>query len=101
MNCTINEQGELLEISQEEKELEEGQHLVPLSNYYDILNLERYDIAIWSFDLLKWVGVGEQRPIIVQQPTEIEILQAKLNSASQQLEFQEELIVEMAMIVYQ
>ena len=82
-NCIVNEQGELLEISQEEKELEEGQHLVPLSNYYDILNLERYDIAIWSFDLLKWVGVGEQRPIPEIQPTEIEILkmeQAKTNT---------------------
>ena len=34
------------------------------------------------------------------KPTEIEVLQAKLNSATQQLEFQEELIVEMAMLLY-
>ena len=32
---------------------------------------------------------------------EIEILQAKLNSATQQLDFQEELIVELAMKIYQ
>lgn len=102
-NCIVNQQGELLEILQEgqEKELEEGQHLVPLSNYYDVRNLERYPTAIWSFDLEKWIGQGEQRPIIPPQPNEIEILQAKLNSASQQLDFQEELIVELAMKVYQ
>ena len=35
------------------------------------------------------------------QPSEIEILQAKLNTATQQLDFQEELIVELAMKVYQ
>ena len=57
-DCIINEQGELLEILQEgqEKELVEGQFLVPLSNYYDVRNAERFDIAIWSFDLLKWIG---------------------------------------------
>ena len=57
-NCVINEQGELLEILQEEqeKELQEGQFLVPLSNYYGALNLERYPTAIWSFDLLNWIG---------------------------------------------
>lgn len=40
-------------------------------------------------------------PILPPQPSEIEILQAKLNSATQQLDFQEELIVELAMMVYQ
>ena len=40
-------------------------------------------------------------PILPPQPTEIEILQAKLNSAAQQLDFQEELIVELAMKVYE
>ena len=42
-----------------------------------------------------WFDVGT-----VPQPSEIEILQAKLNSATQQLDFQEELIVEMAMLLY-
>ena len=64
-NCIVNEQGELLEILQEgqEKELQEGQFLVPLSNFYDVLNLERYPTAIWSFELKKWVGKGEQKPM--------------------------------------
>lgn len=102
-DCIVNEQGNLLEILQEgqEKELQEGQSIVPLSNYYEILNEQRYDIAIWNFEQDKWVGVGEQRPVIFPQPTEIEVLQAKLNSATQQLEFQEELIVELAMMVYE
>ena len=43
-----------------------------------------------------WYEVGT-----IPQPSEIEILQAKLNSATQQLDFQEELIVELAMKVYQ
>ena len=102
-DCIVNEQGELLEILQvgQEKELEEGQSIVPLSNYYGILNLERYDSAIWDFELGKWIGQGEQRPEIIPQPSEIEILQAKLNSATQQLDFQEELIVELATMVYE
>lgn len=44
----------------------------------------------------EWLENRDKPP----QPTEIEILQAKLNSATQQLEFQEELIVEMAMLLY-
>lgn len=43
-----------------------------------------------------WFEVG-----IIPKPNEIEVLQAKLNSATQQLDFQEELIVELAMKVYQ
>ena len=102
-NCIVNQSGELLEIFQEgqEKKLQEGQSIVPLSNYYDVFNVERYPTSIWSFELEKWTGQGEQRPIIPQQPSEIEILQAKLNSATQQLDFQEELIVELAMKVYE
>ena len=44
----------------------------------------------------EWL-VNKDKP---PQPTEIEILQSKLNSTTQQLEFQEELIVEMAMLLY-
>lgn len=64
-NCIVNEQGELLEILQEgqEKDLQEGQFLVPLSNYYDVLNIERYYMSVWDFAQEKWVGQGEQRPI--------------------------------------
>ena len=40
-------------------------------------------------------------PILPPQPSEIEMLQAKLDSAAQQLDFQEELIVELATMVYQ
>lgn len=61
MDCLINDNGELLEILQEEKELKKGQSIVPLSNYYDVRNLERYDSSIWSFELEKWIGQGEQR----------------------------------------
>ena len=88
-NCIVNEQGKLLEILQEgqEKELEEGQFLVPLSNYYDVLNAERYDNAIWSFELKKWIGQGEQRPIIPPQPSETEILKEKI--ATQEMVIEE------------
>jgi hypothetical protein len=103
IKCLINGQGELLEILQEgqEKEVQEGQFLVSLSNYYDVLNLERYPNAIWDFELKMWIGIGEQRPVVVPMPSEMDILQAKLNSATEQLDFQEELIVELAMMVYQ
>lgn len=66
----INAQGEFLQILYEHPEtLEEGQSIVPLSNYYDVLNEERYDSVIWSFDLLKWIGQGEQRPEILPSPS--------------------------------
>lgn len=99
--CMVNEQGVLVDIPQVDREPNEGEFKVPLQGYYEKLNEDRYDIAVWSFDLEKWIGQGEQRPIIPQQPSEIEILQAKLNSATQQLDFQEELIVELAMKVYE
>ena len=43
-----------------------------------------------------WYEVGT-----VQVPSEVDILKSKLNSTTQQLDFQEELIVEMAMMIYQ
>ena len=70
MNVLINEQGELLEILQEEKEPLEGQQIALLSNYYDVFNIDRYDKAIWDFEQNKWVGHGEQRPEpLPPQPT--------------------------------
>lgn len=68
-NCIVSEQGEMLEILQDEKELQEGQFLVPLSNYYEVLNEQRYDNAIWDFEQEKWVGAGEQRPIVIPETT--------------------------------
>lgn len=78
--CIVNEQGEQLEILQEgqEKELKEKQFLVPLSNFYAVLNIERYDGAIWSFEQMKWIGKGEQRPEVIPVPSEIEILKEKI-----------------------
>lgn len=102
-NCIVNNQGELLEILQtgQEKELQQGQSLVPIHGYYEVRNEQRYDSAVWDFSLKKWVGLGQQRPVLTPKTSEIEILQAKLNSATQQLDFQEELIVDLAMKVYQ
>lgn len=101
--CIVNEQGELIEILQieQKKEPEENQFLVTLSNYYEILNKERYLSAVWNFKQEKWIGQGEKQPSLQQTPNELEILQTKLNAATQQLEFQEELIVELAMRVYE
>lgn len=59
---------------QELKELQEGQHIVTSQGYYEILNEQRYDNTVWDFEQQKWVGVGKQRPIEVQQQSEMEIL---------------------------
>lgn len=78
----INAQGEFLQILYEYSEtLEEGQSIVPLSNYYEVLNEERYDMSIWDFAQEKWTGKGEQRPIIVPELSEIEKL--KISQAEQ------------------
>lgn len=83
MECIVNEQGELLEILQigQEKELQEGQSIVPLSNFYDVLNLERFEKSIWNFELEKWVGTGKQRPVLEPQISEVEILKQRLAEA--------------------
>ena len=88
-SCIVNEQGELLEILQEgqEKELEEGQSIVPLSNFYDVLNLERFDSAIWSFEQEKWIGQGEQRPEpLPPQPTPEEMVIAEMSMSMAQMQ---------------
>ena len=71
LQCIIDSKGRHVEILQENqtKELLEGQSIVPLSNFYDVLNAERYNIPIWDFYLLKWIGQGEQRPEILQSPS--------------------------------
>lgn len=78
----INAQGEYLQLLVEYPEtLEKGQSIVPLSNYYGVLNLERYPNAVWDFELGEWIGQGEQRPIIVPELSEIEKL--KISQAEQ------------------
>ena len=86
-NCIINEQGKLLEILQEgqEKELQEGQFLVPLSNYYDVLNLERFEKSIWSFELEKWIGQGEQRPVPEPRLSEFDKIRIESAQANAEL----------------
>lgn len=101
MSVLVNEKGEYLDIFQEEKELLDGQHVVPLEGYYEVFNAQLYSQAVWDFKLNKWKGVGEPEPIPVPQPSEVELLKTKLDFATKQLEQQEELIVELAMKVYQ
>ena len=86
-NCIINEQGNLLEILQEgqEKELQEGQFLVPLSNFYDVLNLGRYPSAIWDFAQEKWTGKGEQRPMPEPQLSEFDKIRIESAQANAEL----------------
>lgn len=76
MQVLIDKGGNLLEILQEGQaaELQEGQSIVPLMDYYEIRNEQRYDNAVWDFEQKKWVGVGEQRPIVIPQPSDMESL---------------------------
>ena len=56
MNCIINEQGEMLYIIENTREIEPTQSIVPLSNMYEVYNVEGYSDAVWDFKLGKWVG---------------------------------------------
>lgn len=83
IKCLVNEQGKLLEILQEIRAAKKDERIVNLSNFYDVLNEGRYDNAVYDFTLKEWVGVGEQRPIVIPTPSEIEKLkmeQAKANT---------------------
>lgn len=79
MNCIVNEKGELLEIFQEEKEPQTGEHIVLLDGYYEVFNLEHYNTAVWDFKLKKWKGVGEPSILPVPQPTEVEVLKSDID----------------------
>lgn len=61
--CMVNEQGILVDIPQVDREPNEGEFKAPLQGYYERLNEDRYDNAIWSFELEKWIGQGKQRPM--------------------------------------
>lgn len=79
MNCLVNSDGELLEILQIDRKITDGEFKVPLSNYYEILNIERYPKTIWDFKLKTWIGVG--KPIIppTPEPSEFEKLKANVD----------------------
>jgi len=80
MNVFINDKGELLEILQEPKEPQENESIVLLEGYYEILNEQRYELAKWDFELNKWVGLGEQRPIAIPQISEVQELQSRVTN---------------------
>jgi len=80
MNVLIDNNGELLEILQTEKEPQEGESIVLLEGYYEIFNEQRYKQAKWNFDLNKWVGLGEQRPVVIPQISEVEELKGRVTN---------------------
>lgn len=54
-----------------------------------------------DMDLVQQIIDAHDPTPIPSKPSELDILKTKLNSAMQQLDFQEELIVELAMKVYE
>lgn len=77
MNCLVNENGELLEILQEEREPQTREHIVPLDGYYEVFNTQLYSQAVWDFTEKKWKGVGDPNIPPEPLPTEIDILKEK------------------------
>ena len=80
MNVLINDKGELLEILQTEKEPKETESIVSLEGYYEVFNVERYESTKWDFELNKWVGLGEQRPIAIPQISEVQELKGRVTN---------------------
>ena len=78
-----------MEILQEGQaaELQEGQSIVPLMDYYEIRNEQRYDNAVWDFEQKKWVGIGEQRPLVTPQTSDIGIIKQENENLKRQLTF--------------
>ena len=92
MNVFINDKGELLEILQTEKEPQEDESIVLLEGYYEVFNEQRYESAKWNFDLNKWVGVGEQRPIAIPQISEVQELKGRVSNTEVDITTLEETI---------
>lgn len=68
-NCIVNKQGEMLEILQNDREIQHDEITVSLVGYYEVFNAQRYNKAIYDFDLKSWVGIGEQIQIASNVPT--------------------------------
>ena len=91
----VNQDGELLQIVINfEDELPEGETLVPLAGYYDVLNVERYEKSVWNFTENKWVGAGEVVPEVPVLPSETEVLKAELTQTKAELIQTQEAILE-------
>ncbi len=92
--CMVDINGRMMEILQSDREANEGEFKVDLGNYYEVLNEQRFPDAMYSHDLETWVGVGEQRPLPVQEPSEVDTLKS-------QVIMLEDLVAEIAMKVYE
>lgn len=54
-----------------------------------------------KWDGEKWIETGQAPEPTPQEPTELELLQAKIKSSNEYTDFLEEVIVEMAQMVYE
>lgn len=94
-SAIVNEEGELLQIVVNfNDELPEGETLVPLEGYYEVLNDQKYEKSIWSFTESKWIGAGEIRPDIPVAPSETEVIKAELTQTKAELIQTQEAILE-------
>ena len=55
----INGKGELLEILQELRDPQEGEHIVPLDGYYEVFNVQGFKSAKYDFESQSWKGYHE------------------------------------------
>ena len=54
-----------------------------------------------KWDGKKWIETGQAPEQVPQEPTELELLQAKIKASNEYTDFLEEVIVEMAQVVYE
>lgn len=53
-----------------------------------------------KWDGEKWIETGQTPEPVPQEPTELELLQAKIKASNEYTDFLEEVIVDMAQVVY-
>lgn len=59
--CIVDSSGQIVEILQKDRSANISEFKVDISGYYECLNEQMYDNAVWNFEEKKWVGVGIKR----------------------------------------
>ena len=54
-----------------------------------------------KWDGTQWIGTGQAPEPLPQEPTELELLHAQIQASNDYMDFLEEVIVEMAQVVYE
>ena len=79
MNCVVDKFGEFQNTLVDGLVVKTTHFVVPISNLYDVYNIEHFSDARWNFAKKKWEGFGAPNIPPVPQLTETEVLKSDID----------------------